>query len=79
MNQKLTTTPSNQEIIRAMKSMSNLKSPDLDGFSVLSCNNYWSIVGEVVVEEIQSFFNSGKLKSALNHTFISLISKSNAA
>lgn len=79
MNQQLIVVPSSHEILLALKQMGNLKSPGPDGFNVLFFKSYWNIVGVAVTAEIQSFFVTGKLKPALNHTFIALLPKVNFA
>lgn len=67
--------PDQLEILKALQQMGNLKSPGPDCFNVLFYKTYWNIVGPAVTKEIQSFFVIGKLKPAMNHTFIALLPK----
>lgn len=71
--------PNHVEIVQALKQMGSLKSPGPDGFNFLFYKTYWSIFGDAVTKEIQSFFATGKIKPALNHTFIVLLPKVTSA
>lgn len=74
-NSQLTSIPTAEEVLLALNSMSNFKSPGLDGFNSTFFKQYWGIVGA----EIQQVFRTGKLKPAFNHTFIALIPKTASA
>lgn len=79
MNRSLVAVPHHLEIVQALKQMGSLKSSDPDGFNVLFYNNYWSIVGDAVIAEIQAFFTTCKITPALNHTFLVLLPKVHSA
>lgn len=59
--------------------MGSNKSPGLDGVIVSFYKNYWSIIKEVVVKEIQNTFKSSAIKKAYNHTFLALNHKIDCA
>lgn len=79
MNQELIATPTLQEIQQAFFRMGNYKSPGPDGMTVTFYKHYWGIVGLALVIEIQNIFTTGRIKPALNHTFIALIPKTATA
>lgn len=79
MNQRLVAVPTQIEILQALEQMGSLKSPGPDGFNVLFYKTYWSTVGDAVSTEVQCFFSTGKLKPALNHTFLVLLPKITSA
>lgn len=76
MNAALTALPTGGEIQRAIFYMGRYKSPGPDGMTVTFYKHYWGIVHEATVKEVQVFFQSGILRKASNHTFITLIPKS---
>ena len=55
--------------------MAPLKSSGPDSMSSLFYQNYWSLVGNDVIEAILSYLNSGTLPDLLCHSFITLIPK----
>ena len=75
MNQELTREFMAKEVEIALKQMAPLKSPGLDGMPPLFYQNYWSLVGNDVIDAILSFLTSGTLPDLLCHSFITLIPK----
>ena len=63
------------EIDNALKQMAPLKAPGPDGMPPLFYQNFWDLVRGDVSGSILNFLNSGSLPSPLNHTFVTLISK----
>jgi len=55
------------------------KSPGPDGFNDGFFHSNWNTIGDEVTKAIESFFYSGKLIKELNHTFITLVSKTTNA
>ncbi|CAL1390085.1 unnamed protein product [Linum trigynum] len=51
------------------------KAPGSDGFTALFFQQYWDVVGHDVCVAVQSFFRSGHLLRAFNHTWLTLIPK----
>lgn len=76
MNDALTTIPTQGEIQKAIFSMGRYKSPGPDRMSVIFYKTYWEILKEATINEVQVFFQSGKIRQSSNHTFIALIPKS---
>lgn len=74
-NVTLRACPTPAEIHRALFAMGNYKSPGPDGMTVTFYKQYWGIVHEAIVREIQDFFQHGRLKPSFNHTFLALIPK----
>lgn len=74
-NNYLNATPIIQEIHKAVFSMASKKSPGPDGMSPLFYKTYWKIIGVDVHTAVADFFRCGKLSTAANHTFITLIPK----
>lgn len=68
-----------EEIRTAVFSMHSDKSPGPDGFSPGFFKNAWSIIKDDFCMAITEFFESGKLLSEVNSTFITLIPKSTGA
>uniref|UniRef100_A0A803QE41 Reverse transcriptase domain-containing protein n=1 Tax=Cannabis sativa TaxID=3483 RepID=A0A803QE41_CANSA len=52
-----------------------LKAPGPDGFSGCFFRKYWEIVGPLVIEATQEFFDTGVMNPLVNRTFICLIPK----
>ena len=75
MNQELTREFMAEEVEIALKQMAPLKSPGPDGMPPLFYQNYWSLVGNDVIDAIFSYLNSGTLLDLLSHSFITLIPK----
>ena len=75
MNKELAETFTAQEVEDAIKQMAPFKSLGLDGMPPLFYQNYWSLVGNDVIEAILHYLNTGSLPNALGHSFITLIPK----
>uniref|UniRef100_A0A0D3AZ11 Reverse transcriptase domain-containing protein n=1 Tax=Brassica oleracea var. oleracea TaxID=109376 RepID=A0A0D3AZ11_BRAOL len=58
MNTTLIAIPSPFEIREALFSINPDKAPGPDGFSASFYQNFWDILGEDVVKDIQAFFIS---------------------
>lgn len=65
-----------EEIRVAVWCIGSLKSPGPDGMTGLFYKHYWDIVGADMVEMVQDFFHHGYMLKALNHSFITMIPKS---
>lgn len=78
-NEELTKCPSTTEIQLVLSTMGKYKSPGPDGVTVTFYKQYWGIVHEAVIREIQEFFQHGRIKPAFNHTFLALIPKTQGA
>ena len=63
------------EVEEALKQMVPLKTLGPDSMPPLFYQNYWSLVGDDVSKTISSMLNSATIPGPLNHTFITLISK----
>ena len=59
--------------------MHPLKASGPDGMPGIFYRHYWSIVGDQLIEVVKSFFREGWLLKELNHTFITLIPKTQGA
>lgn len=55
--------------------MGTYKSPGPDGMTVTFYKEYWRIVRDAVIAEVQAAFQHGRIKPAFNHTFLALIPK----
>ena len=75
MNGILTSEFRTWEIDNALKQMAPLKAPGPDGMPPLFYQNFWDLVKGDVSGSILNFLNSSSLPSPLNHTFVTLISK----
>jgi hypothetical protein len=78
-NEWLCRIPNYGEIKLAVFSLGSYKSPGPDGMLALFYKPYWSIVEIDVVNIVTSFFSNGHMLKAMNHTFLALIPKTNAA
>ena len=75
MNSELMKEFLTQEVEVALKQMALLKSPGPDGMPPIFYQNYWSLVGNDVVDAILMYLNTGTFPSPLGHSFITLIPK----
>ena len=63
------------EVHTALKQMTPLKAPGLDGMPPLFYQHFWEMMNQEVTTTILSWLNTGKLPHLINHTFITLIPK----
>ena len=75
MRSQLSATFTTGEVQIALKQLTPLKAPGLDGMPPLFYQNFWNLTGNDVTESILKFLNSASLPEQLNHTFITLIPK----
>lgn len=68
-----------EEIWDVVFGMKNGKSPGPDGMTPSFFKSYWNIIGTLVVKAVQIFFLHDFLLKELNHTFITLIPKTQGA
>ena len=61
----------------ALKQMAPLKAPGPDGMPPLFYQHFWGVVDNDVTSSVLSWLNSGTLPYPLNHTFVTLIPKTN--
>lgn len=74
-NHKLISLPEMQEIKDVLISIHPGKAPGPDGFSACFFQSNWSVVGDDLVEEVQQFFQSGRMQRTINETHLRLIPK----
>nr|XP_027081023.1 uncharacterized protein LOC113703745 [Coffea arabica] len=75
MNLRLTEPVREAEIKEALFSMNPTKAPGPDGMTPNFFQKFWNILKTDVIQAITSFFHSGHMLKAVNHTIISLIPK----
>ena len=75
MNEGLLGVFSKREVDLALKRMASLKALGLDGMLPIFYQYYWSLIGDDVSLAVLSYLNSGTLLVGLNHTYITLVSK----
>jgi hypothetical protein len=75
MNAELVREFTAEEVDTALKQMAPSTAPGPDGMSPLFYQSCWSLVGSDVSQAILSCLNSGSLLKAVNHTYITLIPK----
>jgi hypothetical protein len=63
------------EVATAMKQMVSLKALEPDGMPPVFYQSYWHVVDADVLAAVLSCLNSGKIPPSLNHTYVTLISK----
>ena len=66
---------SEEEIKAALWSLKPFKAPRLDGLHAGFFQNFWHIVGNSVIEEVQKIFVDRRVPEALNSTHLALIPK----
>ena len=75
MNLELTKSVTEEEIKTAFLTMDSNKAPGSNGMTPLFFQKFWKIIKGDLVNAIKSFFYSGLMLRAINHTIISLIPK----
>ena len=78
-SQWLSRNVSNDEIKAALFQMSPDKAPGADGYNAFFFQKNWDIAGSDICRAVHSFFNSGRILTEVNHTFITLVPKSSNA
>ena len=78
-NESICRVPSGEEIRKIVFEMHPLKAPGPDGLSGIFYRHYWSIVGNQVINAVQSFFRDGWMLREFNQAFITLIPKKQGA
>ncbi|GKB41518.1 hypothetical protein Tco_0886460 [Tanacetum coccineum] len=66
---------STEEIKRAMFNINDNRAPEPDGFSSKFYKQSWEFIRKDVCDNVQEFFNKGKMLGEINATSISLILK----
>jgi len=74
-NDELIKLPSFAEIKNAVFSIDSNKTPGSDGFGAGFFKRYWETIQYELVNCILEFFKNGKILKEINHTFITLIPK----
>lgn len=64
-----------QEIEKALKSITDLKAPENDGYGSKFFKATWNIVKDDMVEAVQEFFEKGIMYMPINRTLVTLIPK----
>ncbi|GMY24870.1 putative mitochondrial protein [Fagus crenata] len=67
------------EIKQTLFSLGSDKSPGSDGMPALFYKHYWKVINQDLIEAVTSFFTRGHILTEINHTFITLIPKSDKA
>ena len=75
MNLSLTHDFMEKEVSKALQQMASLKAPGTDGMPPLFYQHFWSTVDKDVTSSNLSWLNSSTLPHPINHTFITLIPK----
>lgn len=75
MNDTLTADVSNEEIMKAIKSIEGDRAPGPDGLSGSFYQQFLSTIGEDLITVVKDFFNNGIILPFLNKTHIFLIPK----
>lgn len=78
-NSLLCAIPDEQEIWEALKAIGSKKAPGPDRITALFFKHYWEIISAELIDSVRSFFISGLILKRINHTNITLISKSDNA
>lgn len=79
INEMLIRKPTAAEIKEATFSIHPDKAPGPDGFSASFFQANWDVIGPAVIQEIQSFFETGILRTSQNETHVRLIPKHTGA
>lgn len=74
-NDRIMAIPEIKEICSTLFNMGTHKSPGPDGFNPLFFKTYWHTVGVEVTQAVQHLFQTRRIPTRLNHTFIALIPK----
>ena len=64
-----------EEVKAAFFNIPPLKAPGPDGFNVFFFRKAWHILGEDLIQAVQSFFISGHMLREINHASITLVPK----
>lgn len=75
MNAELGKPVSEYEIKEAVFSINPTKAPEPDGMSAFFFQNFWPVIKEQFVKEVQLFFERGVLPKEWNYTHLCLIPK----
>lgn len=67
--------PTLEQIKSTLFQMHDLKASSLDGFPALFYKEFWPTVGDVVTQEVISFFEVGSMPKEMNNSLIVLIPK----
>ena len=75
MNHGLLAELTKSEVDVALKQMSPLKAPGLDGLPPIFYQHYCNKIGGDVAKAVLTWLNSGTICPSFNHTYITLIPK----
>ena len=78
MNKELSREFTTEEVSLALRHMAPLKASGPDGMPALFYHSFWHILRSHVTNAVLSCLNSCKIPKSINHTFITLIPKSQA-
>ena len=78
-NVLLCAIPTAAKIKQTLFNIGSDKSPGPDGMSALFYKHYWEVINQDLIEAVTSFFTRGHILTEINHTFITLIPKSDKA
>jgi hypothetical protein len=66
---------SNDECMKALKNMSNNKSPGCDGITAEFCKHHWKLIGQLIIDSFNEAYEMGELSSAHKRGVITLLHK----
>jgi hypothetical protein len=72
-NESMAAPISREEVWEALKDMGELKGPGADGMPVLFYKKFWSLVGEMVKEEVLAVLNESTMPDGWNDIVITFI------